>query len=346
MNLLKKLLICTGIFVLVLGLSACKSKSNDNQETVVLAGNYNQELAQLFPDAEGYKWEYYGTSDYGHHMKIDKIYEANSQKVIKVTGEVADLAGSQSEQDFSLEVTYAIESDRVVQTKLSDRMMDSEYDHITLIMSPLLVGTKWHEETVDSQGKRAMINGEIIESEENGEGTIYKVLYTEEKSDYSEVRKIQKGKGVIDFVKTLKYEDQSMEISYHLYRLILPEEKASVVVGESEKDRIKGVVFKFDELWIDFVNQGSIDLMDYVVEDSPVSEMIKNYIRDDTRQKYLSIQIADVNVNGTNADVKVYEKMQQTGKEEVQIFEYRWIYHLQKKGEQWYIHSYEADPQK
>lgn len=309
----------------------------------MVAGSYSNALAELFPAQEGTRWEYYGTADYSHHMTIDKIYEANSQKVIKVTGEVSDLSEGASNLDYSLEVTYAIESDRVVQTKLSDTMMDSEYDQVTLIMEPLEVGTSWKEQTVDSQGKKSIVSGEIIEKEESAEGTIYKVLYSEEKSDYSEVRKIQKGKGVIDFLKTLKYEDQSLEIAYHLYSMKSPEASIANTSESTDVDRIKGVIFKFDELWIDFVNQGETELLTYVYSGSPVEAMINNYTRDDTKQKYLNIEIKDVKINGATADVRVYEKIQQTKGEEIQIFEYNWVYHLMKNGEQWYVHSYDED---
>ncbi len=332
---------CLIIGVVAILSCACGSKSEE--ATVVVAGNYSKTLAELFPEKEGYRWEYYGTADYGHEMTLEKIYEANSQKVLKIKGEVTDHSAGESNLNYNLEVTYAIESDRVVQSKLSDVMMDSEYDHITLIMEPLLVGTSWHEETVDSQGKKATVNGEIIEVEENTEGTIYKVRYSEEKSDYSEVRKIQRGRGVVDFLKTLKYEDQSMEMSYHLYSLVAPEANKKESIGTTEIDKIKGVIFKFDELWIDFVNQGDTALLDYVIPESPVELMINGYTRDDTKQKYLSIEVGEVKITGDNADVKVYEKMKQDKGDETQIFEYNWIYHLKKNGEQWYLYSYDEE---
>lgn len=337
----KKLLTTLIILSLIGLLGGCDKE--DSAPTVVVAGNYNTELANLFPDKAGYKWEYYGTGDYAQHMTLDKIYEANSQKVLKVKGEVDDLSGGASNLDYSLEVTYAIESDRVEQTKISDVMMDSEYDHITLIMSPLQVGTKWSEETVDSQGKKVKVSGEIIELEEAPEGKIFKILYTENNSDYSEVRKIQEHRGVIDFVKTLKYQDKTMEISYHLYRLEAPQE-AVAVEDTSEYDKIKGVIFKYDELWIDFVNHGDTEIMNYVAPGSAVENMISNYVRDETRQKYLSIEIGEIQVVGSEATVKVYEKMQQDRDTVSEIFEYNWVYHLKKNGEQWYITSYEAAP--
>lgn len=325
--------------LVTLTVSACKKEETGS--TVVVAGNFNSELASLFPSEEGVKWEYYGTGDYAQHMTLEKVYEANSQKVLKIKGEVDDLSGGESNLDYSLEVTYSIESDRVEQSKISDVMMDSEYDQLTLIMSPLAVGTKWSEETVDSQGKKIKVQGEIIEIEEAEDGTIYKVLYTEADSDYSEVRKIQKGKGVIDFVKTLKYQDQTLEINYHLYRLVPPDEKREVAVDQAEVNKIKGVIFKYDELWIDFVNQGDTAIMDYVASGSPVESMINNYVRDQTRQKYLSIEVGDVVISGNQAKATVYEKMQQDRDSISEIFEYNWEYTLVKIGEQWYLQSYE-----
>lgn len=321
-------------------LSACHVKTEE--PTVVVAGGYNAELASLFPNIEGTSWTYYGTADYAQHMKVDKTYETSTQKVISVTGEVDDLSGGASDKDFSLEVNYKISSDRVVQTKLSDVMMDSEYDKLTLIMSPLAKGTTWEESVIDSQGKKVKLKGEIIEVDDDEKGKIYKVRYEEEGSDYSEVRRIQAGRGVIDFIKTLKYQDQSMELSYHLYELKQAVLSPDSTVNASDIDQIKGTIFKFDELWVDFVNQGNKDILNYVKTDSPVRKMIDNYVKDQSKYKYLSIEVGKVSIVGSEAFAEVYEKMQQESNGSTEVFEYRWQYKLVKQGEQWLIHSYEA----
>lgn len=310
--------------------------------TKVVAGGFDQDLANLFPKLEGTTWSYYGTADYAQHMSIEKIYEANSQKVIKVKGEVDDLSGMSNNLDYRLEVTYAIESDRVTQTKMSDAMMDSEYDKLTLIMAPLEKGNKWREEVIDSQGKKVTLNGEIIEITEQPEGKIYKVLYKESDSDYSEVRKIQEGKGVVDFVKTLKYQNESMEMAYHLYEMNQGKDSYNLGTDNSEIDKIKGTIFKYDELWVDFVNRGDVGIMEYVIAGSPVANMISSFVRDGTKQKYLGIEIKSVNINGAEATADVYEKLEQTKDGESEVKEYEWVYKLQKIGEQWYIHSYVA----
>lgn len=330
------------IISLLIGLllSACHVKTEE--PTVVVAGGYNSELASLFPNIEGTTWTYYGTADYAQHMKIDKTYETSTQKVISITGEVDDLSGGASNKDYRLEVNYKISSDRVVQTKLSDVMMDSEYDKLTLIMSPLAKGTTWVEDVIDSQGKKVKLKGEIIEIEDDDNGTIYKVRYEEEGSDYSEVRRIQAGRGVVDFIKTLKYQDQSMELSYHLYELKQAELKPEDTVNSSDVDQIKGTIFKFDELWIDFVNQGNKDILNYVQTNSPVRKMIENYVKDQSKYKYLSIEVGKVEIIGSEAYAEVYEKMQQDSSNGTEILEYHWKYKLVKQGEQWLIHSYEA----
>lgn len=323
-------------------MSACHIQTEEPTE--VVAGSYSSELAALFPNAEGTSWTYYGTADYAQHMTIDKTYETSSQKVISVTGEVDDLSGGASNKDYRLEVNYKISSDRVIQTKLSDVMMDSEYDKITLIMSPLVKGTTWQEEVIDSQGKKVKLRGEIISIEDDDQGRIYKVRYEEEGSDYSEIRRIQEGRGVVDFVKTLKYQDQSMELSYHLYELkegvLAPLSETSV--NQSDVDQVKGTIFKFDELWIDFVNQGNKDILNYVIEDSPVKSMIDHYSRDNSKYKYLSIEVGNVTISGNEALAEVYEKMQQEKEGVTEVLEYKWQYKLVKKGEQWLVHSYES----
>lgn len=337
-------MVLLALFLVCAFSTACSKE--EEAATIVVTGSYDKNLSDLFPLEEGWQWEYTGTTDYAHHMHLDKVYEAGSQKVLTLNGEVKDITNGQSHSDYSLEVTYAIEGDRVVQTKLSDTLMDSEYDKVTLIMSPLVLGTSWKEMVVDSQGKKVEIQSEIIDVENHPEGTIYKILYKETKSDYSEVRKIQVKRGVIEFVKTLKYQDQTMELKYHLDQLLPPDKNRQQNDLVSETDQIKGVIFKFDELWIDFVNQGDTGVMDYVAKDSPVAQMILDFQRNEVRQKYLSIDIQNVNIQDGKAYATVYEKMQQIDGNETNVYEYQWIYRLDKIGETWYVHSYEENREK
>lgn len=337
----RKLIVILALFLIGAVSISCGKK--EEEATVVITGSYDKSLSELFPQEEGWQWEYTGSANYAHHMHLDKVYEAGSQKVLTLSGEVNNVSSGTTHSDYSLEVTYAIEGDRVVQTKLSDALMDSEYDKVTLIMSPLTLGTSWKETVIDSQGKTVAIQSEIIDVEDHPDGKIYKVVYKEMKSDYSEVRKIQVKQGVIDFVKTMKYADQSLELTYRLNKLSPPNQNHEQNELSTEVDQVKGVIFKFDELWIDYVNQGDSSVMDYVSEESPVAKMILEYQRDETRQKYLSIDIKEVTIDKNIAYAKVYEKMQQTSGSENNIFEYHWIYRLEKKGEMWYIHSYEEN---
>lgn len=337
----RKLIVILALFLIGAVSISCGKK--EEEATVVITGSYDKSLSELFPQEEGWQWEYTGSANYAHHMHLDKVYEAGSQKVLTLSGEVNNVSSGTTHSDYSLEVTYAIEGDRVVQTKLSDALMDSEYDKVTLIMSPLALGTSWKETVIDSQGKTVAIQSEIIDVEDHPDGKIYKVVYKEMKSDYSEVRKIQVKQGVIDFVKTMKYADQSLELTYRLNKLSPPNQNHEQNELSTEVDQVKGVIFKFDELWIDYVNQGDSSVMDYVSEESPVAKMILEYQRDETRQKYLSIDIKEVTIDKNIAYAKVYEKMQQTSGSENNIFEYHWIYRLEKKGEMWYIHSYEEN---
>ncbi len=185
----RKLIIILALFLIGAVSTSCTKK--EEEATIVVTGSYDKNLSELFPQEEGWLWEYTGSANYAHHMHLDKVYEAGSQKVLTVSGEVNNVSSGTSQSDYSLEVTYAIEGDRIVQTKISDAMMDSEYNKVTLIMSPLVLGTSWKETVIDSQGKNVEIQSEIIDVEDNPEGKIYKILYKELKSDYSEVRKIQ-----------------------------------------------------------------------------------------------------------------------------------------------------------
>ena len=337
----KKILLIS-LLISTLHLTGC-SWNEGEDPTKITSGKFDQELEGLFPSEEGFKWQYFGTADYGQTMWIERVYQSNSQKIIKVKGEINDLSGGSSPIDYSLQMTYAIEPDRVVQSKISEAMMDSEYDKLTLIMTPLEIGTQWKEEVIDSQGKKETVTGEIIETEDHPEGRIYKVLYSEDNSDYSEVRKIQSGRGVVDFLKTMKYQTESIDVGYHIYKTNVEKKKESQATGNVEEELIKGTIYNFDESWTSFVNNGSDDVYKYVLENSPAYNAVKSFIPGGKKQKFETIEVKTIAINGTRAQVKVFEKLRQENKGNVEFIEYNWIYTLVKIGSQWYVDSYIED---
>jgi len=122
-------------------------------------------LSELLPDLVGYKWQYEGFAEYGHKAQLDSIVSEATKRMYMVSGSVDDMSDGESTKDFSIELSYTIEGNRLIQTKREEVMMDSKYDRLTLIQTPLVIGTYWTEEVSDEDGVLQTINGQITKVE-------------------------------------------------------------------------------------------------------------------------------------------------------------------------------------
>ena len=208
----KKIIMFLVMIVLVFSFVACSK--DEVAEDLPL----NEELVKLMP-TEGFKWAYNGAAEYYHEMVLDTITSDEKQAIYKVTGEVQDVSSGEANKDYTIELFYEINGNSIKQRKTAEMMLDSEYDALTLIQTPLEKGTKWSEEVKDKSGKKVTIDAEIIDIEEKEQGMVYKVSYKNKKTGYSESRKIMENYGVIAFTKLVEVDGQSFTYGYGLYGL-------------------------------------------------------------------------------------------------------------------------------
>lgn len=177
-----------------------------------------EELSSLLPEAKGFVWKYEGFAEYSHQMKLNHITDYALQRVYSITGKVGDPSGGESTLDKNLSIEYIISGNKLIQEKTESLMLDSKYDKMTLIQSPLIAGTFWSESVVDKQGVSTKINAFIEKVETATDGSKqYTVRYDDINSSYYEVRVIKEGVGVINFEKLLELEDDSFPVSYFIF---------------------------------------------------------------------------------------------------------------------------------
>src|SRR5690625_5419847 len=70
-------------------------------------------------------------------MNLKTIYENADKAIYTVEGEVDDVSGGESGKDYSLDVTYTVTSDTLVQEVESETMMDNNFEELELIKMPL-----------------------------------------------------------------------------------------------------------------------------------------------------------------------------------------------------------------
>lgn len=215
------------IFILVI-LAGCNpfqpagEDNNNNRPEVPAptenpAAEDNRQLAGLLPDKEGYTWYYNGFAEYGHRMTLNELNKADDTYTYSIEGEVDDPSGGEApDRDYSLQITYTITGGGLTQVKREFMMLDSEYDRLELIKTPLEKGTRWNQQVADRDNNQAVLECTIEDVRETGGAKIYHVTYRQQDSDYYEKREIKEGVGVIAFEKLLVLQDQSFPAGYSL----------------------------------------------------------------------------------------------------------------------------------
>ena len=176
------------------------------------------QLSKLLPDKTGYMWIYNGFAEYAHEMTIDSIKEEYQKMTYHIIGKVEDPSGGESKLNMDIDIKYIISENRLIQEKNEEAMLDSKFDSITLIKTPLAAGTFWSENIADSSGKETTINSIITKVEIDEDGLKqYTVKYEDINSSYYEERIIKEGAGITSVEKLLELEDSTFPVSYFLY---------------------------------------------------------------------------------------------------------------------------------
>lgn len=204
------------VFISACGNSNASQQNNAAQENKTTENNNenNQEdleLTELLPDKKGYTWKYDGAVEYGHEMELKSIEALGGKAIYTVEGDVEDPSGGESKNDFSLDVTYTVTKDKLMQEVDSEMMMDNNFSQIELIRSPLSEGNKWTQTQINAEGEEITLESAIDSIENDGEQKIYTVIYEDSDSDYYEKREIKEGVGVIAFESLYMNENNENE---------------------------------------------------------------------------------------------------------------------------------------
>jgi len=177
--------------------------------------NQADQLAGLLPESKGFIWRYDGFAEYSHQMQLESIVDQDQKREYVIIGEVGDPSGGESNLDGSIGIKYTIDVHRIIQEKVESAMLDSKFNKITLIQTPLLVGNLWQEEVVDKVTtlKSFIQKVEIVEDGFKQ----YTVRYDDVNSSYYEERVIKENIGVVNFEKLLELQDSSFPASYFLF---------------------------------------------------------------------------------------------------------------------------------
>lgn len=175
-------------------------------------------LSKLLPASLGYQWIYNGFAEYDHTMTLNSITDEIARRTYQITGTVGDASGGESTANRSIALKYIIEKTSLVQEKQEQVMMDSKFNRLTLIRTPLETGNYWIEKVTDKTGKSTELSAQIIKSEILAGGIKqYTVRYEDNRSAYFEQRVIREGVGVVSFEKLFELGEEPFSAGYYLY---------------------------------------------------------------------------------------------------------------------------------
>jgi len=179
-------------------------------------------LAALLPSAIGYQWKYDGFAEYSHEMQLNSVTDEAAKRTYGISGRVGDPSGGESTADFTIDLQYILEGTSLIQQKQEQIMMDSKFNRLTLIKTPLEAGNFWTEEVTDKTGMITEINGQIMKIETlTGGVKQYTVRYQDHSSAYFEQRVIRQGAGVVSFEKLFELGGEPFSAGYFLYMPVL-----------------------------------------------------------------------------------------------------------------------------
>jgi hypothetical protein len=202
------------------------------------------ETEDLLPEYNNYHWTYTGSVEYGHDMAIENIIVNQASTQYIVNGSVHDMSDGESDNDFSINLEYIVESDVITQNKDEEVMLDSKYDEIELIRTPLEEGTTWNQTVENPNGEMTTLESTITMVENKDNNLVFTIRYEDTNSDYYEERKIEEGVGVTYFEKLMFNEGDSYVMGYSLYEEASGLTLDSTFQDVSEDDWYKNYVSK------------------------------------------------------------------------------------------------------
>jgi len=106
------------------------------------------------------------------------------------------------------------------------------------------------------------------------------------------------------------------------------------------QDLLFWLVVRFDHAWIRYINAGDDEIFSYIQNGSQIYNTAVNYKKDHPRlkERILRIYDNDTTISGNQADIFVYERVEETNTDSsVTMQEYNWKYSAVKENGIWYL---------
>lgn len=103
------------------------------------------------------------------------------------------------------------------------------------------------------------------------------------------------------------------------------------------------LIYDFNDGWINYVNYSNQDIFDHLILNSPAYKNTLNFRVGTSKQKFLQMDVKQATIIGGDMFVKVYESLEITKPESVEVKNYNWIYHAKLENGKYKIYDYYTD---
>lgn len=111
-------------------------------------------------------------------------------------------------------------------------------------------------------------------------------------------------------------------------------------IDEETRTALVDSVKNFNVKWIAFINDADMTILETVVPEGGAEKIIQAYMDKEMTQKFLAMDFQRVVLKGDIANVYVYEEIERTMDESVEVLVYNWIYEVDYIDGKWLIKGY------
>lgn len=171
-----------------------------------------QALLEVLPTTTGDQYFYNGFAEYGHIQTIERIDEEEGKKIYHVVGMVDDPSGGEATGDFTLEMQYIVDSEKITEKILQGQKLPHKIPELEVLRLPLEKGNRWEQKMlIDGREETLKAVIESVDVDPQDKRETYTIVYTVPMADmpentYKEIRTYKKGVGLYYFESTLGKE--------------------------------------------------------------------------------------------------------------------------------------------
>jgi len=293
MKLVRYLLLVIIVIVLMIGCN--NEKQISSEETF---GSI-KELTEFLPDERAI-WTYKGTGNYYHQMVLEDIISSNQSINYKIKAEILSDQNNSDYDDYLTEIRYILSKRGWQQELKKSKLLDSKYKDMYLIKFPIEENNTWREKVLDFENKQRMITAEILAIDYEEDQKMITVKYSEENSDYYEIRKIKEKKGIVEFKQNVMINQERILLEYSLESFNNNE--------DSLKSEIKGFLVGYNNAWEDYYNNKELEILDYIQKDSVFESSILRFEKnDETEISFIDLSVESIQLDKSQYKVEVDE---------------------------------------